>query len=69
LWPSFIPDIINALNSQNERGIITGLLALKGFVKNFKYEMGLPEGPILQAIQKVFEEIGKVVNEHLISRA
>lgn len=39
-WPTLLNvDIQNTLNSQNEKGIYTGLLALFALVKRYEYEM------------------------------
>lgn len=46
-WPTLLTnDIPNALNSKNERGIYTGLLALFGLVKKYEYEMDSDREPL-----------------------
>jgi hypothetical protein len=46
-WPTLLTvDIPNALNSKNEKGIYTGLLALFGLVKKYEYEMDEDREPL-----------------------
>jgi len=62
-WPTLLSqDITNALNSQNEKGILTGLIALFGLVKKYEYEMEEDREPLYAILQSVFATLGNLIN-------
>ena len=60
-WPTLITDITTALQSQNEQGIITGLLALFGLVKKFEFEMQKDREPLYDVWAKLAGILGNLV--------
>jgi hypothetical protein len=62
-WPTLLTaDIPNALNSKNEKGIYTGLLALLGLVKKYEYEMDEDREPLNQILSNSFGILGDLIN-------
>lgn len=62
-WPTLLDqDITNALNSQNDKGILTGLLALFGLVKKYEFEMEEDREPLFAITQKMFTVLGTLIN-------
>lgn len=47
-WPSLLNDISNALQSGNDKGILTGCVALFCLAKKFEYELDEHREPIFQ---------------------
>jgi hypothetical protein len=48
-WPCLISDITKALNSfPNEKGVLTGLLALHGLVKKYEFMMEEDRKPLFE---------------------
>ena len=63
-WPTLLDqDILNALNSQNDKGILTGLLALFGLTKKYEYELEEDRDPLFVILQKVFDVLGNLINQ------
>lgn len=62
-WPTLLAtDITTALNSQNEKGTITGLLALFGLVKKYEYELEEERMPLYWIVEQIFPMLGNLIN-------
>ena len=65
-WPTLLTnDIANALNSQNEKGIYTGLLALFSLVKKYEYEMEEDREPLFEILKQSFGILGSLIDNLL----
>lgn len=62
-WPTLVADIMQALNSQNEKGTLTGLLALLGLVKKYEFEMDKDREPLFAIWGEVMGLLGNLVNQ------
>ena len=50
-WPTLLNDISNALQSGNDRGILTGCIALFCLAKKFEFEMDEDRTPMFDIMQ------------------
>lgn len=65
-WPMLLTnDIPTYLNSNNEKGIYSGLLALFGLVKKYEFELEEDRVPLYNIQRDCFGILGNLVN-HLI---
>jgi hypothetical protein len=55
-------DVPQALQSQNEKGIYTGLLALFSIVKKYEYEMEEDREPLFDIIKQIFPILGSLID-------
>lgn len=58
-------DIPQALQSQNEKGIYTGLLALFSLVKKYEYEMEEDRDPLFEIVGQSFPILGSLIDQCL----
>lgn len=54
---------MQALNSQNEKGTLTGLLTLFGLVKKYEFEMDKDREPLYEIWNQVIGILGNLVNQ------
>jgi importin-7 len=52
-WPSLVQDIANALNSGNDKGILTGCIALFCLAKKYEYELDEAREPLFKIMEDV----------------
>ena len=65
-WPTLLTnDIPTYLNSNNEKGIYTGLLALFALVKKYEFEMEKDRIPLHNIQSECFGILGNLIN-HLL---
>jgi len=57
-WPSLLEDISNALQSGNEKGILTGCVALFCLAKKYEYEMEESRDIMLSFMQPIIGTLG-----------
>jgi hypothetical protein len=66
-WPTLLSnDILSYLNSQNEKGIYTGLLALHALVQKYEFCLEEEREPLLLVIDQSFGVLGGLIN-HLMA--
>lgn len=65
-WSSIVPQISRLLaNTADLKGLMTALLALKGLVKKYEYEMDKDRGPLKEVIEATFDQLGSLVDQLL----
>lgn len=63
-WPTLLTnDIPTYLNSKNEKGIYTGLVALLALVKKYEFELEDDRKPLFDIQQQCFTILGDLVNQ------
>jgi len=62
-WPSLSGQIVSYLQNTNDtKSVMTGLLALKGLVKKYEYEMEKERDPLHEVIKQNFPVLGSLVD-------
>ncbi len=56
-------EIIEYLNQQDERAVITGMLGLKSLCKKYEYEMDEERNPLYDIIGQTFGILGTLINQ------
>ena len=65
-WESlFSHDIPNALNSQNDKGILTGLQALQCLTKKFEFELDEGRDPLYNIMQQINPVLGGIIETYM----
>jgi len=64
-WPSLLTDISNALQSGNDKGILTGCVALFCLAKKFEYELDEARQPLFDIMQQVSPTLGQIVEQYM----
>lgn len=63
-WPSlFQQNILEALNSQNEKGILTGLQALFALTKKYEFELESERQPLHEITTQCYPILGALVDK------
>lgn len=57
-WPTLVQDIGNALNSGNDKGILTGCIALFCLAKKYEYELDEARQPLFRIMEDVNSILG-----------
>ena len=47
-WQNLLIQIVKAMNTKNEKGTLTGLLALLGLVRKYEFEMDKDREPLYE---------------------
>jgi hypothetical protein len=53
---------MNALDYNNEKGIVTGLLALLSLVRKYEFEMDEDREPLYEIFEKTFAKLGSLID-------
>lgn len=64
-WPNFLPSIVQFLvegQKSDEKAVLAGLLALKGLVKKYEYEMDTEREPLYPIVEQTFPILGGLIN-------
>ena len=65
-WPNLLTgDITNALNSGNEKGIVTGLQALWCLTKKYEFEIEEDREPLFPIMQHALNLIGGIIDTYM----
>jgi hypothetical protein len=65
-WPNLLTgDITNALNSGNEKGIVTGLQALWCLTKKYEFEIEEDREPLFPIMQHALGIIGGIIDTYM----
>jgi len=57
-WPTILEDISNALQSGNDRGILTGCIALYCLCKKYEFEIDEGRAPMVAFMSQVSPTLG-----------
>jgi len=60
-WPTILNDISNALQSGNDRGILTGCTALYCLCKKYEFEIFEGRNPLVEFMQQISPALGQIV--------
>jgi len=67
-WPCLLEDITKALNSfPDEKGVLTGLLALHGLVKKYEFQLEDDREPLYVIFTQCFGILGSIVDQLMSS--
>ena len=64
-WPTLLNDISNALQSGNEKGILTGCVTLFCLAKKYEYELDEERAPILNIMEQVSPTLGSIIETYM----
>ncbi len=64
-WPSLVQDIANALNSGNDKGILTGCIALFCLAKKYEYELDEAREPLFKIMEDVNGILGQICERYM----
>lgn len=64
-WPTLLNDISSALQSGNDKGILTGCVALFCLAKKFEYEIDEGRQPIFEIMQQCNAQLGQICERYL----
>lgn len=62
-WPSLLLDITNTLNSKDEKGVLTGLIALHALIKKYEFCMEDDRVPLFEIFTQCFGMLGSLVDQ------
>jgi hypothetical protein len=62
-WPTLLDDISNALQSGNEKGILTGSTALFCLAKKYEYELEEARQPMLNFMAQITDTLGQIAEQ------
>mmetsp|Transcript_42364 Transcript_42364/g.55850 ORF Transcript_42364/g.55850 Transcript_42364/m.55850 type:complete len:148 (-) Transcript_42364:2906-3349(-) len=66
-WPGILNDISNALQSGNDKGILTGCIALYCLAKKYEFELYESRDTLVQVMQQVSPTLGQIVERYMQS--
>ena len=65
-WKTLLSnDIMNALNSENEKGILTGLQVLVFLTKKYEFETEEDREPLYAIMQQSLDIIGAIIDQFM----
>ena len=64
-WPSLLSDISNALTSGNDKGVLTGCVALFCLAKKYEYEMDEAREPLFEVMQQCSGTLGSICEQYM----
>ena len=64
-WPSLLQDISNALQSGNDKGILTGCIALYCLCKKYEFELYDARDPLAQVMSQVSPTLGQIIERYV----
>ena len=67
LWGNLVAEIVNYLQSGDEKGILTGLIALKCLVKKYEYEMEEDRNALYEIMNATFGILGNLINNYIMA--
>ena len=64
-WPTLLSDISNALQSGNDKGILTGCVALFCLAKKYEYELDTDRQPLFEVMEQSAGTLGQIIEQYM----
>ena len=64
-WPTILDDISNALQSDNDYGILTGCTTLYCLLKKYEFETDDGRNPLIEVMTQVSPIIGSIIERYM----
>ena len=64
-WPTLLNDISNALQSGNDKGILTGCITLFCLAKKYEYELDEQREPIFEIMKQCSGILGTIIEQYM----
>ena len=64
-WPTLLNDISNALQSGNDKGVLTGCVTLFCLAKKYEYELDEERKPLCEIMEQVNGTLGQIAEQQL----